>query len=86
MFQRRGRERPEGTDTAGRAAETQDWIWARLDLSTGHFLAELKRGSLGAQVLAAQKLRCALPEPGTCPGAQEFNPCNGAQDVLYPTE
>ena len=59
MFQRRGRERPEGTDTAGRAAETQDWIWARLDLSTGHFLAELKRGSLGAQVLAAQKLRCA---------------------------
>jgi len=36
VFQRRGRERPEGTDTAGRAAETQDWIWGRLDLSTGH--------------------------------------------------
>ena len=36
VFQRRGRERPEGTDTAGRAAETQDWIWGRLDLSPGH--------------------------------------------------
>jgi hypothetical protein len=36
VFQRRGRARREGMDTADRAAEKQNWNLG-FDLSTGHY-------------------------------------------------